>query len=259
MVGMATIITTECINCGACEPECPNTAIYQGGVEYDLDGKKSAALAAEIFYIVPEKCTECVGFYDYEACAAVCPVDCCVTDPGRVESEGVLFERAKVLHPGKDFGAEYPSRFSPGRGMPADKKVEGEAPATAPAAAASAPVAVSATPAASLSDFEIPVRCRTCDGEFAVAFRFFQPGVVLRCPHCGYNFTPGQRLFLAVAERLDAFASQMGERIDACNAAIETAELELEDAANGLRERAVADIRSLVLERTEARKAGIFG
>ncbi|MGH8008600.1 MAG: 4Fe-4S binding protein, partial [Candidatus Binatia bacterium] len=22
---MATIITTECINCGACEPECPNT------------------------------------------------------------------------------------------------------------------------------------------------------------------------------------------------------------------------------------------
>ena len=29
---MATIITEDCINCGACEPECPNTAIYQGGV-----------------------------------------------------------------------------------------------------------------------------------------------------------------------------------------------------------------------------------
>ncbi|RLD23086.1 MAG: ferredoxin, partial [Bacteroidetes bacterium] len=25
---MAIIITDECINCGACEPECPNTAIY---------------------------------------------------------------------------------------------------------------------------------------------------------------------------------------------------------------------------------------
>ena len=75
---MATIITEECINCGACEPECPNTAIYQGGVEYDWQGKKNAALADEIFYIVPEKCTECVGFFDHEACAAVCPVDCCV-------------------------------------------------------------------------------------------------------------------------------------------------------------------------------------
>ena len=124
---MATIITTECINCGACEPECPNTAIYQGGVEYELDGKKAAALQAEIFYIVPEKCTECVGFYDYEACAAVCPVDCCVTDPERVESEAALLERAQVLHPGKDFGSEYPSRFQPGRGVPSEKKAAGEA------------------------------------------------------------------------------------------------------------------------------------
>ena len=27
---MATMITSECINCGACEPECPNNAISQG-------------------------------------------------------------------------------------------------------------------------------------------------------------------------------------------------------------------------------------
>ena len=27
---MAIIITEECINCGACEPECPNNAIYEG-------------------------------------------------------------------------------------------------------------------------------------------------------------------------------------------------------------------------------------
>lgn len=26
---MAIIITDECINCGACEPECPNNAIYE--------------------------------------------------------------------------------------------------------------------------------------------------------------------------------------------------------------------------------------
>ena len=31
---MAIIITDECINCGACEPECPNNAIYEGGIEW---------------------------------------------------------------------------------------------------------------------------------------------------------------------------------------------------------------------------------
>ena len=33
---MAIIITDECINCGACEPECPNNAIYEGGVEWAM-------------------------------------------------------------------------------------------------------------------------------------------------------------------------------------------------------------------------------
>ncbi|HAG49210.1 MAG TPA: ferredoxin, partial [Cryomorphaceae bacterium] len=27
---MAITITDECINCGACESECPNNAIYEG-------------------------------------------------------------------------------------------------------------------------------------------------------------------------------------------------------------------------------------
>ena len=143
---MATIITQECINCGACEPECPNTAIYQGGVEFEHEGTKSPAIQADIFYIVPEKCTECVGFYDYEACAAVCPVDCCVPDPSRPESEEALFLRAKALHPGKDFPAEFPSRFHPGRTGGADtasskKAAEVAEPAAQSKAAASAPSA----------------------------------------------------------------------------------------------------------------------
>lgn len=33
---MAIIITDECINCGACEPECPNNAIYEGGMEWAM-------------------------------------------------------------------------------------------------------------------------------------------------------------------------------------------------------------------------------
>lgn len=81
---MATMITEECINCGACEPECPNEAITQG---------------EDIFVIDPKLCTECVGFHDEEACAAVCPVDCCVPDPDIVETEAELLERARALHP----------------------------------------------------------------------------------------------------------------------------------------------------------------
>src|SRR6185295_14660400 len=101
---MATMITAECINCGACEPECPNTAIYQGGVEWELNGVKHPPLSNDYFYIVPEKCTECVGFHDKEACAVVCPVDCCIPDPERPESEELLLARAQELHPEQTFG-----------------------------------------------------------------------------------------------------------------------------------------------------------
>ncbi len=142
---MATVITSECINCGACEPECPNTAIYQGGVEWELNGVKHPAIAQEIFYIVPEKCTECVGFFDHEACAAVCPVDCCVPDPNIPETEDALIARAKTLHPDQVFAADFPSRFRQ-QGGAAPEAPAATAP-PAPAAAA-APVKPAPAPAA---------------------------------------------------------------------------------------------------------------
>ena len=41
---MAIMITDDCINCGACEPECPNNAIYEGGVEWTIsDGTTISA------------------------------------------------------------------------------------------------------------------------------------------------------------------------------------------------------------------------
>jgi ferredoxin len=111
------MITDECINCGACEPECPNNAIYEGGMDwaiedgtsitgmYTLEGKKKVDAADrqepvsdEFYYIVPDKCTECVGFHEEPQCAAVCPVDCCVPDPEREETEAVLLNRKAALH-----------------------------------------------------------------------------------------------------------------------------------------------------------------
>jgi ferredoxin len=108
---MSTMITDECINCGACEPECPNTAIYEGGAPWSTDGASQPPIAQDVYYIVPEKCTECVGFFDQEQCAAVCPVDCCVPNPDDVESEAQLLEKARRLHPEQTMGAEFPSRF----------------------------------------------------------------------------------------------------------------------------------------------------
>jgi ferredoxin len=108
---MSTVITEECINCGACEPECPNTAIYEGGAQWELDGENHPALKDDIYYIVPDKCTECVGFFDSEQCAAVCPVDCCIPDPDNPEAEEALIERARRLHPEQSFAADFPSRF----------------------------------------------------------------------------------------------------------------------------------------------------
>jgi ferredoxin len=108
---MSTMITDECINCGACEPECPNTAIYEGGAQWEHKGEQHPALAQDVYYIVPEKCTECVGFFDQEQCAAVCPVDCCVPNPDDVETEEQLVAKARVLHPEQTIGADFPSRF----------------------------------------------------------------------------------------------------------------------------------------------------
>lgn len=99
---MATKITQDCINCGACEPECPNEAISEGDDTYVID---------------PELCTECVGFHETEACQAVCPVECCLPDDARVETEDALLKRALKLHPDDSQLQEraaskaFPSRF----------------------------------------------------------------------------------------------------------------------------------------------------
>ena len=114
---MAIIITDDCINCGACEPECPNNAIYEGGAKWKYsqgttlsgavvlqDGVQVEAdienqpISDVVYFVVPAKCTECKGFHEEPQCAAVCPVDCCVPDPDHEESEDVLLSRRAFLH-----------------------------------------------------------------------------------------------------------------------------------------------------------------
>ena len=115
---MAIIITDESINCGACDHECPNNAIYEGGAEWKFsDGTslkgmvtgmstnvetdadtEQEPLDMDVYYIAPDKCTECKGFHEEPQCAAVCPVDCCVDDEDLPETEEFLLKKKDSLH-----------------------------------------------------------------------------------------------------------------------------------------------------------------
>ena len=83
---MAYQITDACINCGACEPECPNSAISEGDPTYVIN---------------PDRCTECAGHYESSRCAEVCPVEACQPDPGRRETKEQLIARFKKINPDK--------------------------------------------------------------------------------------------------------------------------------------------------------------
>jgi ferredoxin len=83
---MAYKITEDCINCGACEPDCKNEAIKEAETIYTID---------------PNKCTECVGWFESSKCAEVCPVDACVPDPAHKETRQQLLEKWRKQNPGK--------------------------------------------------------------------------------------------------------------------------------------------------------------
>jgi len=75
---VALRITEECINCDVCEPQCPNQAIYFGTEIYEID---------------PDLCTECVGHYGEPQCQVVCPVECILPNPARVEDRQMLLAK----------------------------------------------------------------------------------------------------------------------------------------------------------------------
>jgi ferredoxin len=79
---MALMITSECINCDVCEPECPNQAISMGDDYYVID---------------PARCTECVGHFGEPQCVQVCPVECIPVNPQHVETPAQLQRKYELL------------------------------------------------------------------------------------------------------------------------------------------------------------------
>jgi len=81
---MAMVIVDTCINCGNCEPTCPNQAISAG---------------ENIYVVNHERCTECVGAFDKPQCVEACPISDCITvDPAFTEPQEVLMARYQALH-----------------------------------------------------------------------------------------------------------------------------------------------------------------
>ncbi len=80
---MALLINEDCVNCGVCEPECPNDAISAGDEYYIID---------------TVLCTECVGEFDEAQCASVCPTEACVPDPDNEETKEALQAKYDKIH-----------------------------------------------------------------------------------------------------------------------------------------------------------------
>jgi len=62
---VAYMITAECVNCSACEQECPVQAITAAADQYVID---------------PNICVDCDGYFEEARCKWACPVNACVPE-----------------------------------------------------------------------------------------------------------------------------------------------------------------------------------
>ena len=99
---MSTMITEECINCGACEPECPNTAIYEGGAAWENRGESHPAISQEITTSFPRSAPSASASSTWAMRRRV-PADCCVPNPDDPETEEQLLAKARTIHPDQTF------------------------------------------------------------------------------------------------------------------------------------------------------------
>ena len=90
----------QCVDCAACVEPCPNQAIRPGDEEHTVNGEVRTALSDK-FYVIPELCTQCVGYYATPQCVAACPVDCIAPDPTRDETSAQLEAKARELKLGE--------------------------------------------------------------------------------------------------------------------------------------------------------------
>lgn len=85
---MPVIITDDCINCSACEAECPVNAIFPAAKCKNrkdtmfINNKflKNGFISYEHYFVNLNKCNDCSGFFLKPRCNDVCPVSCCLKE-----------------------------------------------------------------------------------------------------------------------------------------------------------------------------------
>lgn len=101
-------ITDDCTLNGACEVQCPNEAIYEPAEYWSysdgtgLRGKVkkpngeiidadtlNEPISSDMYYIVADKCTKCVGTFEEPQCIAVCPMEA-ITPIDTLTNESLL-------------------------------------------------------------------------------------------------------------------------------------------------------------------------
>lgn len=101
-------ISNGCDNCGICEILCPYSAIYAKGVNWRKIHNRYFVYCGESllfdefwsrehYYIVPDKCTECIGKYPEPICTAACTKGCLEKDDLHPESEEHLYAKKEYL------------------------------------------------------------------------------------------------------------------------------------------------------------------
>ena len=238
---MATIITSDCINCGACEPECPNTAIYAGGVPWELggaieSGDRAGHLSISSRRSAPNASASTIMKHArrYARSIAASPT------PTIPKPKACCSSARAQLHPELTFPDDAPSRFRKEGGEArrrlrptAPQPRHRAAPAPAPKPAGSRSCAKPRRPSRRrhrqhrAEEFDpltwaVPVICKDCNEPFTIPYRLFQAGVVFYCPNCSGSFVPkpeampqrarGFRGLLRAAPRASASARGKRER-----------------------------------------------
>jgi hypothetical protein len=83
------------------------------------------------------------------------------------------------------------------------------------AAAPSLPAADDGSSLPDVEEWEVPIQCFRCNGEYTVPFGSYRAGVVFRCPHCLGSLVPTLSMVRAVAEAVEQFHAKWTEAFEA--------------------------------------------
>jgi hypothetical protein len=182
----------------------------------------------------------------------------------------VLLARARALHPDKTIPDDAPSRFTKeGAAPPAAGEKPAQEVKPAPAPAAPPPPAPTAAAEKTIGlaipdpdEWEIPIACFRCTGEYTVPFHYFRAGMVFYCPHCQGSFVPTLSMVRAVEQALAGFHGRWTRAFEDFHARRRRELEQFEDRQRAELEKFSAELRALATREkppgAPAKRKGFF-